>query len=175
MKFAQPLLTLLVLAAQILAEDLAPTHEKLAVMDKLVGTWAGPFTGLEGAELEAKCVFSWTPTKYALVWIWTDWPKGSPDRVAAHGNGIIHWDPVSKKIKEVGVMSDGATFTTFFSMDGDRITGERTTVDATGQTTTSKESWKVTAKEWMWAPTEIRDKSGKVVKQFPEGGLLREK
>jgi hypothetical protein len=169
------ILIVLILASPILAEDLAPTHAKVAVMEKLVGTWTGPYTDAEGTAMEAKCIFAWTPTKYAILWTWTDWPKGSPDRVGGHANGMIHWDPVSKKIKEVGVLSDGTTFTTYFSVDGDRIVGDRKIADVMGQITTGKESWKVTEKEWNWAPTEIRDENGKIVRKFPEGTLTREK
>ncbi len=118
---------------------------------------------------------AWTPTKYAILWTWTDWPKGVPDRVGGHGNGVIHWDPVSKKLKEYGVLADGTTVTTLFTVDGDRIVGERKIIDAQGQITVSRETWTVTDTKWNWASSEIRDESGNVVRKFPEGMLAREK
>ncbi len=175
MRIVHIMFCLLVLATPILAEETAPPREKLAAIESLVGTWVGSFEGVDGVKLEGRCSVSWAPTKYAIVWTWTAWPKGTPDKANGHGSGLIYWDPASKKIKELGVMSDGLTFTTSFSTEGDRLIGERTGVDFAGKATKSTEVWKFTAKEWISEPVEVRDESGKVVLSIPGATFLREK
>ena len=166
-------LMVLMLVCRVSAQETAPSYAKLKFLEPLVGTWTGPFTGDNGQKMECKCALSWAETKYAIVWTYAEWPAGSPGEITARGSGIIHWDPIDAKVKEYGVLADGLVITTYFRPEGDKIVGDRSAVDAKGAKTTSIESWTITAKEWTWAPVHIRDKDGKVLKEFPSATVKR--
>jgi hypothetical protein len=166
------LLGVLLFASLAVAGEPCPNYENHKFLERMVGKWTQSGE-IDGKKMTGEFIAKWAPKKHCLFWTSKVWPVESPNEIM-FATGLHAWDSKKERLKEVAFGSNGASFTTFFKVDGDKLLGEREATNPDGTT------WYVSGMVFAFdknrivcSPGKGLDAQGNVVTEFADWVFVR--
>lgn len=142
-------------------DELSPNYAKHQILEKLcIGTWSVRGVS-DGEVMIGGYEGRWAPAKECATFSCWVHPQGQDERVTV--TGVIGWDPLLGKIREVAFSSDGGAAIAVFEVQGDKLVGKREGMDREGRKYSQKLEFVIGDDSWHGAPTASVGEQGNVL------------